>query len=136
MKFNQRRLLAFIFAPIVNSLIFLIISVFTGGANNLSEGVWLFIFTAIVCYIVTFIAGIPAHLLLNKYELTKLIHYVVMGSIVSLIPISYFVIYPIYPEMLLYEAHIMQIALFFSVAQITVITFWLISRPDKLDCGI
>ena len=134
MKFNQRRLLAFIIAPLVNSFVFLIFSVFSGGANKLSEGVWLFLFTALISYIVTFFAGLPTHLILNKYKFTKLIHYVFIGSLISLLPISYFVIYPIFPEVFpLLRPHMMQIALFFSVAQVTVISFWLISRPDKLD---
>ena len=137
MKFNQRRLLAFIIAPIVNSFIFLIFSFFTGGASKLNEGVWLFLFTAVISYIVTLFAGLPAHLILNKYKFTKLIHYVVIGSIISLLPILYFVIYPVFPTVYpLHEAHMMQIALFFFVAQVTVISFWVISRPDKLDYGI
>lgn len=134
MRFNQRRLLAFIVAPLVNSFIFLFISVFLGGENKLNEGIWLFLFTALISYAVTFIAGIPAHLILNKYKFTKLIHYIFTGSLISLLPISYFVIYPVFPKMIsLHGPHMMQIALFFSVAQVTVISFWLISRPDKLD---
>jgi len=137
MKFSQRRLLAFIVAPLVNSFIFLIFSVFSGSANKLNEGIWLFLFTALISYVVTLFAGLPAHLILHKYKFTKLINYVFIGSVISIFPISYFVIYPAFPEVFpLLKSHMMQIALFFSVAQVTVISFWLISRPDKLDLRV
>jgi len=132
---NKKLITAFLIAPSSFGAIILAISLLTG---NSAEGLWAFSFIVLIAYPLTITIGIPFYVLLEKLRWTGLLPYLLVGALVSIVPIGYFVIYPrveltqSFPEVSAFPvSHIALSIIILLACLITVFVFWVIARPDK-----
>ena len=130
----MRIIVAFLISPLICSIMILLISLLNKGTGSL----WLFSFVAIIAYIVTFMIGFPVFYLLKKHKKTSLTSFVSAGSVISILPIGYFVLLPVLNTSTTTETgaglfpQAIQIMILFIVCLLTAILFWALARPDRI----
>jgi hypothetical protein len=129
-----RLILGLLVAPLTPGLFFLCLSLF----GNIKEGFWAVGMSAVVGYPSAIIFGLPAHFLLHKARMTKLVFYALVGAVIGFIlglGIFFATISGMYEqnfstESVARSAIILLISGFLGASASTV--FWIIARPDRL----
>lgn len=127
---------AFLISPLVFGGVVLVFSLLTGATG----GVWFFLFSSLIAYVLTAIVGFPIYIFLTRFKLVSLSIYLSVAFLISIIPIGYFLIYP---AISLYQSgfgqdnfswvQIKQSLLIIVACIVTVSVFWIIARPDLAD---
>ncbi len=131
----MRSIIAFLIAPLTTGVFFLLISVFTGSA---SEGLWAFGLAAAIAYPIALVVGVPAYIFYRKMGWTGLFHYIIGGLFLSIFPIAILVVLPRVvdvrkvSELQIYNANIAQSVVIIVATLSTIVSFWLIARPDRV----
>ena len=130
---DRRLVLAFMIAPISFGLLFLLVSSLLG---KFGEGVFVLQFVAFVGYPLALIVGLPLYAFFRYLRWNGLTVYIVSGICFSLMLSFLFVIGPIFLEgqsfwNLTSPPRLAQIGIITFACVLTVLTFWMLARPDK-----
>jgi len=131
----KRTLLAFLIAPLVPGLIFLVLSLFSG---ELGTGIWALIVASAVGYGAAIMIGLPVLFVMHRLRFYRLVAYLVMGQLVSLVVGFYLIVYPLatirdepFSLHRLVAANYGQIAIIAFLGLFTTLAYWLVARPDR-----
>lgn len=127
----MRTILALAIAPLSFGTLILVVSAFLGDTSG---GWWVFKLTCLAAYLVAFVGGIPAHLSLKYFGLRRLRHYALVGVLLSLFPVAYFVFSPsrlTTGEIDFYASDVIMTLLIILAGLVTSAAFWSIARPDR-----
>jgi hypothetical protein len=130
---NNRVILAFLIAPVSFGLLFLLFSLFAGKA---AEGALIFQFVALVGYPIALLIGLPLFALFRYLRWNGLVTYALSAVGFSGLLIYLFVVGPSFREgqpieNVFLPARLAQMSIISFACITTVITFWLVARPDK-----
>ena len=128
-----RFFLGFAIAPVSFGLLLFVISLLTGKP---AEGVLVVLFVAFVGYPVALLFGLPLLLLFERFQWNGLLAYGSSAIAFSFLLIFLFVVAPMLSEGLplvrLFTAtRLTQMCIIAMGCILTVLTFWLIARPDR-----
>lgn len=123
---------AFLIAPLTFIFAILIYLILYNG----SGGIWLLSFITTIVYSVTITIGLPVYFLMKKRNKTSLIAYLNVGAGISILPIGYFILIPMFNTVTVNNSgflpRILQIVIILFSCVLTTASFWLIARPDKM----
>ena len=130
---NNRFIMAFMIAPVSFGLLLWLISMFTGKP---AEGFFMLMFVAYIGYPVALIVGLPLFALFRYMRWNGLTAYAISSVAFSALLIFLFITEPMRQqgqslEDLLHPTRLSQMSIIAFACVVTVLSFWLIARPDR-----
>lgn len=127
---TTRSVLAFVIAPIAFGVLLWI-----GGSvsGNPSEGLWALKSAALFGYPIALLTGVPAYLWMTRKGWVGLLAYLGLAVIYAVALSGWLFLRPalMRPEYLNLNALALQSGAVLVACIVTLVTFWLIARPDK-----
>lgn len=122
--------MAFVVAPIAFGAVIFALAFFSG---NISGGVWALRLSGIFGYPTGLITGISAYMLMNQRNWVGLPAYLILACIYAVVIAGVMFIWPALAsfEHINLTALSLQTVVVLIGCNVTLITFWLIARPDK-----
>ena len=130
---TKKIIFGILLAPLSFGILLLISSPILGSAGLIG-----FVFSLLVGYPLAVIVGLPVYFSMRKIRANGVLSYSVASLLFGAILTGIFILYPVYSEnggdlqSLLLPERLKQILFLVFGAFITVFTFWLIVRPDRL----
>ena len=132
---RTRTVAAFLIAPISFGLVLSLLWWSPSGAI----GIFALMMSAVVGYPLALVIGLPVYFLMKKTGATGLVSYGFMAAVFAAILVGFFIIWPVHAEnsgdlsSLMLQERINQMAFLTFGSFFTLLVFWLIARPDKVD---
>lgn len=132
----MRKFAGFLIAPGSFAVLLIAVSIFTSSPQESTPFILIIL---AVSYSFSIIIGVPLFLLMSKMGWTGIISYSIAAILCTLILCFLFIILPIYQEndgdlsTVFMSARVMQLLIISVACFLTVLIFWLIARPDRLN---
>lgn len=130
---TKKLFIGILLAPLSFAMLLLLASFVLGAAGPIG-----FVFTLLIGYPLAIVVGLPVYFLMRKLKANGIVSYTVAAVLFGTLLISAFILYPVHYEnggnldQLFLPDRLKQAAFLMFGSFLTVFTFWLIVRPDKL----